>query len=151
MKVVLILAVFCIGFTLSFAQDANMATWKLNEAKSKLSSRAPKNTTVIYEAAGDNVKVTVDGVDPDGKPIHHQWIGKFDGKDYPVIGDPNEVSRSYTKIDDHTLGLNVRRRGNATASGRIVVAPDGKSRTVTMTGTDPTGKTFQSITLYNKQ
>ena len=151
MKVVLILAVFCIGFTLSFAQDANMATWKLNEAKSKLSSRAPKNTTVIYEAAGDNVKVTVDGVDPDGKPIHHQWIGKFDGKDYPVIGDPNEVSRSYTKIDDHTLGLNIRRRGNATASGRIVVAPDGKSRTVTMTGTDPAGKTFQSITLYDKQ
>jgi len=61
MKVVLILAVSCIGFTLSFAQDDNMATWKLNEAKSKLSSRAPKNTTVIYEAAGDNVKVTVDG------------------------------------------------------------------------------------------
>jgi len=82
MKVVLILAVSCIGFTLSFAQDDNMATWKLNEAKSKLSSRAPKNTTVIYEAAGDNVKVTVDGVDSDGKPIHHQWIGKFDGKDY---------------------------------------------------------------------
>lgn len=151
MKVVLILAVSCIGFTLSFAQDDNMATWKLNEAKSKLSSRAPKNTTVIYEAAGDNVKVTVDGVDPDGKPIHHQWIGKFDGKDYPVIGDPNEVSRSYTKIDDHTLGLNIKRRGTATASGRIVVAPDGKSRTVTMTGTDPAGKTFQSITLYDKQ
>jgi hypothetical protein len=151
MKVVLMLAVSCIGFTLSFAQDGNMATWKLNEAKSKLSPRAPKNTTVIYEAAGDNVKVTVDGVDPDGKPIHHQWIGKFDGKDYPVIGDPNEVSRSYTKIDDHTLGLNIKRRGNATASGRIVVAPDGESRTVTMTGTDPTGKTFQSITLYDKQ
>jgi hypothetical protein len=49
------------------------------------------------------------------------------------------------------LGLNIKRRGNATASGRIVVAPDGKSRTVTMTGTDPTGKTFQSITLYDKQ
>jgi hypothetical protein len=152
MKLVLTLAAMCfIGLALSFAQDANMATWKLNEAKSKISSRAPKNTSVIYQAAGDNVKVTVDGVDPDGKPIRHEWIGKFDGKDYPVIGDPNEVSRSYTKIDDHTLGLNIKRRGNATASGRIVVTPDGKSRTVTMTGTDPTGKTFQSIAVYDKQ
>jgi hypothetical protein len=151
MKVVLTLAMCFIGLTLSLAQDANMGTWKLNEAKSKMSSRAPKNTTVVYEAAGDNVKVTVDGVDPDGKRIHQEWIGKFDGKDYPVIGDPNEVSRSYTKIDDHTLGLNIKRGGNATASGRIVVTPDGKSRTVTMTGTDPTGKTFQSITVYDKQ
>jgi hypothetical protein len=34
-----------------------MGTWKLNEAKSKLSSGAPKNSTVVYEAAGENVKV----------------------------------------------------------------------------------------------
>ena len=149
MKVVLILAVFCIGFTLSFAQDANMATWKLNEAKSKLSSRAPKNTTVVYEAAGDNVKVTVDGSTLMVSRSITNGLASLTAK--TIIGDPNEVSRSYTKIGDHTLGLNIKRRGNATASGRIVVAPDGKSRTVTMTGTDPTGKTFQSITLYDKQ
>jgi hypothetical protein len=55
------------------------------------------------------------------------------------------------RLTTNTLGLNIKRGGNATASGRIVVTPDGKSRTVTMTGTDPTGKTFQSITVYDKQ
>jgi hypothetical protein len=41
-----------------------MGTWKLNEAKSKLAAGLPKNTSVTYEAAGDNIKATVDGVDP---------------------------------------------------------------------------------------
>jgi hypothetical protein len=69
---------------LSLAEDLNMGTWKLNEAKSKLTRGAPKNTTVVYEPVGDNVKVTVDGVDANGKPTHNEWIGKFDGDDYPV-------------------------------------------------------------------
>jgi hypothetical protein len=46
-----------------------MGTWKLNEAKSTFASGATKNSTVVYEAAGDNVKVTVGGTDKDGKPL----------------------------------------------------------------------------------
>ena len=41
-----------------------------------------------YEAVGDNVKVTVDGTDGEGKPTHNEWTGTFDGKDYPLTGDP---------------------------------------------------------------
>jgi hypothetical protein len=88
------LAVLFIGAAVCFAADANMGTWKLNETKSKFGAGATKNTTVVYEAAGDMVKVTVDGVDSDGKPVHSEWTGKFDGKDYPVTGDPNSDARS---------------------------------------------------------
>ena len=59
------------GAALSFADNPNMGTWKLNEAKSKIPAGAPKNTTVVYEAAGDSVKVTTDGTDRDGKPVAH--------------------------------------------------------------------------------
>jgi len=75
-----------------------MGTWKLNERKSKLAPGMPKNNTVVYEVAGDNVKVTVDGTDNDGKPTHNEWTGKFDGKDYAVTGDPNSDERSYKKL-----------------------------------------------------
>ena len=34
------------------AEDVNMGTWKLNDAKSMISPGAPKNTTVVYAAAG---------------------------------------------------------------------------------------------------
>jgi hypothetical protein len=134
-----------------FGQDAMMGTWKLNESKSKLSPNMPKNTTVVYQAMGDNMKVTIDGTDSAGKPTHNEWMGKFDGKDYPVTGDPNSNMRSYTKIDDRTLGFNVRKGGERTTSGRIVVSADGKSRTVTVSGTDPSGKKFSSTAVYDKQ
>ena len=112
---------------------------------------APKNNTVVYEAAGDNVKITVDGIGNDGKPTHDEWTGKFDGKDYAVTGNPNSDMRSYTKIDDHTLGFNVKKGGKVTTSGRVVVSADGKSRTVTTSGTDPQGKKFKSTAVYDKQ
>ena len=80
-----------------------MGTWKLNEAKSTIPAGAPKNTTVVYSAAGDSVKVTVDGVTGDGKPAHNEWTGKFDGKDYPVTGDPTTDARAYKKVDDRTM------------------------------------------------
>ncbi len=86
--IVLAYGVCFVGDALCFADDAHMGVWKLNEAKSKLGPGVPKNNTVVYEAAGDNVEVMVDGTDSDGMPTHNEWMGKFDGKDYPVTGDP---------------------------------------------------------------
>jgi hypothetical protein len=149
--ILLMFATCLVGLTLCFAEDATIGTWKLNEAKSKLPAGAPKNNTVVYEAAGDNVKVTVDGVDADGKPTHNEWTGKFDGTDYPVTGDPNSDARSYKKIDDRTLGLTVKKDGKVTVTGRIAVSADGKSRTVTTSGTDPKGRKLKSTAVYDKQ
>jgi hypothetical protein len=127
-----------------------MGTWKLNEAESKLSGMA-RNNTVVYEAAGDSVKVTIDGTDPDGKPMHSEWTGKFDGKDYPVTGDAISDSRAYKQIDDHTLALTVKQGVKVTITGRIVVSADGKTRTVTTSGTDSAGKKVKGTAVYDKQ
>ena len=149
--IVLSLVVCFVGVAVCFADDAFTGTWKLDEAKSKLAAGAPRNNTVVYETIGDYVKVTIDGTDKDGKPTHNEWTGKFDGKDYPVTGDPTSDSRSVTKIDDHTLGFNVKKAGKSTTSGRIVVSADGKSRTVTTNGTDSKGKKTTSTAVYDKQ
>ena len=144
--------VFCLaGAMVSLASDPNIGTWKLNEAKSKLAPGMPKNTTVVYEAVGDQVKVTVDGVDAAGKPTHNEWTGKFDGKDYPVTGDPNSDMRSYKVIDDRTMELTLKKGGKVTITGQIVIAADGKSRTVSTKGTDAQGKAFEGMAHYDKQ
>ena len=148
---VLTLSLCLIELVMGLAQDAQMSTWMLNEAKSKLIAGAPKNNTVIYEAVGDQVKVTIDGVDRNGKPTHNEWTGKFDGRDYPVTGDPSSDKWSYTKVDDHTLGLNVKKNGKVTVSGRIVVSGDGKTRTVTTSGTDSKGNKVTGVAVYDKQ
>ena len=148
---VLTLALCFVGAAVSFAADGFIGTWKMNEAKSKLSPGTPKNSTVVYEAAGDNVKVTIDGTDSDGKPTHNEWTGKFDGKDYPVTGDPSSDSRSLKKINDHTLTFAVKKGDKITTTGRIVLSADGKTRTVTTSGTDSKGKGFSGTAVYDKQ
>jgi hypothetical protein len=147
-RVSLLFVMLCFVATLSFAADPHMGTWKLNEAKSKFAPSANKNHTVVYEAAGDNTKVTVDGTDAKGNPIHNEWTGKFDGKDYPVTGDPSSDSRSYKKINARTLAMTIKKDGKVTQTGRIVVAPNGKSRTVTTTSASDKST---STAVYDKQ
>ena len=149
--IVMTVAVCLVAGAVCFASDVQMGTWKLNEAKSKFAAGAPKNNTVVYEAAGDKVKVTVDGVEGAGKPTHNEWTGSFDGKDYPVTGDPTSDTRAYKKVDDHTLELTGKKDGKATVTGKIVVSADGKSRTVSTSGTDAMGKKMKNTAVYDKQ
>ena len=149
--IILTLSLCFIGAAVCFAQQPQMGTWKLNEAKSKIAPGAPKITTVVYEAAGDSVKVTVDGTDGEGKPLHSEWTGKFDGKDYPVTGDPNTDTRSYKKVDDHTLESTNKKGDKVGITARGVVSADGKTRTVTLHGTDSKGKKYTSTAVFDKQ
>jgi hypothetical protein len=149
--IVLTVALCLLAGAVCFASDANMGTWKLNESKSKIAAGAAKNNTVVYEAAEDKVKVTVDGVDGDGKPAHNEWTGNFDEKDYPVTGDPGSDTRAYTRVNDHTLEMTIKKDGKVTVTGRVVVSADGKSRTVTTSGTDAKGKKVKNTGVYDKQ
>ncbi|MGH9971817.1 MAG: toll/interleukin-1 receptor domain-containing protein, partial [Pyrinomonadaceae bacterium] len=128
-----------------------IGTWKLNPAKAKFSPGSANNHTVVYEAMGDTVKVTVDEVDANGNPTHNEWTGKFDGKDYPVTGDPTSDTRSYKQINERTMELTGKKGGKVTLTARIVVSADGRSRTVTTTTTDANGKRFSTTAVYDKQ
>ena len=150
-KTMVLLLVACLAGTTLVAQDPQIGTWKLNEAKSKLNPAGVKNHTVTYEAAGVNVKVTVEGTTADGKAFKSEWTGKYDGKDYPVTGDPQSDARSYTKRDDRTLTFSGKMAGKVTVSGKVVVAADGKSRTVTSTATDAKGQKVSITAVYDKQ
>lgn len=149
-KIALTLVVCLAGAALCYASDTVMGTWKLNEAKSKFSPGATKNTTVVYAPAGDQIKVTTDGTDADGKAVQSEWVGKFDGKDYPLTGDPSST-RAYKKINDRTLELTNKKDGKVMTTGRAVVAADGKSRTVTIKGTTSDGKKVDYTAVYDKE
>jgi len=133
------------------AEDANVGTWKLNEAKSKLSTASAKNTTVVYTAEGDKLHCVVDGVDANGKPAHNEWTGKADGKDYPVTGDPTSETRSLKKVNDHLYTLAVKKEGKVTTTGRVAFSADGKTRTLTGNATDASGKKTSYTWVYEKQ
>src|ERR1043166_8976765 len=74
------------------AANPQMGTWKLNEAKSKLHPGMGKSTTVMYVQEGDKIKVTVDGMDKDGKAAHSVWVGKSTTVMYVQEGDKIKVT-----------------------------------------------------------
>ncbi len=150
-SVVLTLVLCLVAAAVCFAADPFMGTWKLNESKSKIPPDVQKNHTVVYAPDGDNVKITVDGTDPSGKPAHNEWTGKFDGKEYPVTGDPNSDSRSYKKVNDHTLDMTAKKEGKEVMKGKIETSADGMSRTVTLDGKDSKGQKVHVTAVYDKQ
>jgi hypothetical protein len=145
------LAVFFGSALVAVAQDPNMGTWKLNEAKSHFAKGATKNHTVVYEMAGDDIKVTVDGTDDGGNAVHSEWTGKFDGKYYAVSGDPASDMRMYRRVNKSTLAIRGKKAGKATLSGTITVSRNGKTRTVTTSGRNAQGRWVTNTAVYDKQ
>jgi hypothetical protein len=152
LRTTLLAVAFCLAAVMCFAaNDALMGTWKLNESKSKIGAGAPKNHTVTYEAAGDDIKVTIDGTTADGTTMHSEWTGKFDGKDYASTGNPNEDMRSVKQVNDRTLDVTSKKDGKVVLTAHVVLSTDGKSRTVTTHMTDAKGKKITSTAVFDKQ
>src|SRR5262245_44540501 len=133
-----------------FAANPQIGTWKLNEGKSKVAPGMGKSTTVIYSQQGDKIKVTVDGLDKDGKPTHGVWAGKWDGKPYKAKGNLAWDSAAYKVVNEYTNDITTWKNGKMVWTGHISVSKDGKSRTVTVNGTDANGKKFTSKAVYDK-
>lgn len=145
-------AVLCLtAVVVTFAADPNVGTWKLNEAKSQFAGGAVKNVTVTYTTVGENYKCMVEGVDGAGKATHNEWTGKFDGKDYPVIGDPSANTRSLRLVKPGHYALTNKKDGKTIVTGTVDFSADNKSRTLTTDMTDAAGKKQKSIAVYDRQ
>jgi hypothetical protein len=148
---VVIVALSFMAAAACFAANPQMGTWKLNGAKSKLPAGMGKNNTVVYSEAKDKLKVTVDGVDKDGKPTHGVWVGQADGKTYKMKGNLPWDAAAYKVVNDHTYGITTMKGGKVRTTGTSTVSADGKTRTVATEGTDADGKKFKSKAVFDKQ
>src|SRR6266571_8823879 len=115
---VMAVALSFVAAAVCFAANPHMGTWKFNEAKSKMPAGMGKNTTVVYAEQGDKIKVTVDGVDKDGKPTHGVWVGKPDGKAYPTKGNLPYNSVAYKVVNDRTYDLTAMKDGKMVWAGK---------------------------------
>jgi hypothetical protein len=139
--------------------DTLVGTWKLNVAKSKYSpGPAPQSNTIKFDAVDGGIKLTADGVDAQGRKTHNDYTAKYDGKDYPahpmLDGKPNPNAAdtvSYKKIDDYTYEVTAKLKGKTLNVARHVISKDGKTRTVTTTGTNAQGQKLNDVTVFEKQ
>jgi hypothetical protein len=125
-------------------------TWTLNVAKSKFSpGPAPKSMKVTYAPAGDSLKISVD-VSSDAGAEHWEMSGKYDGKDYPVTGNPAADTASFKRVDDHTGESTFKKDGKVTSTNTRVLSKDGKTLTITSKGTTPDGKPRHDVQVFEK-
>ncbi len=135
------------------AADPQIGIWKLNLAKSKYSpGPAPKSSTTTITAAGAGTKVVVDQVPADGAARHWEFTGNYDGKDTAVTGNnPDADTVARTRINANTVKTVAKKGGKVTTTQSSVVSSDGKTRTVTTTGTNAAGAAVNNVAVYDKQ
>lgn len=136
-----------------FAQtDPIIGTWKLNLAKSKFSpGPPPKGRTVTYEVVGQGFKITTKGTDAEGKPTDYQYTANYDGKDYPVTGNPDWDTIARKRIDAYKMEITRKKAGKVVSTASSVVSKDGKTRTVTEKGVNAKGEKISNTLVYDKQ
>ncbi len=143
---------FVLGFSASlWAADPFVGTWKLNLAKSKLPSPAPKSQIFKCEAQGDTFKWSFDLVEADGKVIHSEWSGKYDGKDYPVKGDPTVDVTAIKKTGANSIEDIDKKAGKEVGRYQVTVSKDGKTMTANGTFKDAKGQETTVIMVADKQ
>ena len=132
--------------------DPIVGTWKLDVAKSTYKpGPAAKSATVVVEPAGKGIKVSVDAVGADGTPAKWGFTTQRDGKEVPVTGSALYDTASTTMPSPTTGTTEYRKGGKVVITSKLAMSADGKTMTLTSTGTDPKGQAVHNVTVYTKQ
>ena len=135
--------------------DSQLGVWKLNLAKSTFSPApvpSPRGGSTTVEKAAKGTKVSVVQELADGTTREYSFTSEYDGKDVPIVGahpDGDTVSR--TRVNASTVTTVLKKAGKVTTTQVSVVSSDGKSRTITTTGTNGKGQTVHHVTVYERQ
>ena len=107
-----LMMLFALSVGLKAAQSPFSGTWKLNPTKSTISAPSPRSETIHAEADDNGIELNGEAVDPaTGKPTKSGYKAKFDGRDYPVAGDPRVDSIALQRIDANTLRATTKKGG----------------------------------------
>jgi hypothetical protein len=128
-----------------------LGSWKLNPAKSKFSpGPAPASGTATFTAVGQGVKAVVDTVATTGAKIHWEYTADFDGKPHPVTGNPDGDMVVAKRVNATTVETTYTLKGKQTTVNTRVVSADGKTMTVTSTGTNAQGQKIDNMQVFEK-
>ena len=87
----------------------------------KMVNISSNGTTVTLQSTPNGLKMS----DNNGE----SYDAKFDGKDYPIQGDPGNTMVSLKKVNANTLEETDKRGGKIVYTARITVSADGKKIT----------------------
>ena len=133
--------------------DPVIGNWQLNLAKSKfVPGPAPKSETRVYTGKGVRTMCTVRTTDADGKPFEGVSTYAADGKDYAFNDYPNgDWMQSVTQVDPYTITATIKESGKVVQNVKRVISKDGKTLTITTTGTNGKGQKIDELRVYDRR
>jgi len=128
------------SLALAFPQGASAAdpnaklwngTWHLNAAKSKFASSAKEQSeTTTYNISHGKVAMKSSSKDPSGKALNFSYSAGYDGKWYPMVGNPNADRISLKVISDREVKASSQLHGKPSVESIAKVSADGKHLTL---------------------
>ena len=112
---------------------------------------ALKSETRTYTQNGDSLEVVIDIVNADGSASALSWAAHFDGKYYPMVGNPGADMITITMLGASTLDTTMKKGGKVTGTRRFTVSKDGKTMTSWVGGTNNAGLPQSNFTVWTKQ
>jgi hypothetical protein len=154
-RLIVLAAVFAIGTSghLRAAQDPDpvLGTWVLDVAQSTFSPGPPnRSQTRTYEQTKDGVRFVLTSIGASGAVTRVEYTARYDGKDYPLTGSPSSDSVSMTMIDRWTVDAVEKKAGKPSFHVTRVISKDGKTMTVTSSGTNANGVAIRNVLVFER-
>jgi hypothetical protein len=125
--------------------DPVVGTWKLDVSKSTFTAGpAIKSQTRTYSQSGKTITLVMKSVGADGKKSTTHTTYHFNGKDFPVTGNPDYDHLSGKQVDD-------KRGGQEVGTTSRTVSKDGKTLTSKIKMTTAAGEKTESVLVFDKQ
>ena len=107
-------------------------TWHLNASHSRISSPGGKTSdTRTYRVIGNKVTLKSTGTNALGEPLQFTYSAAYDGKWYPMVGNPVGDSIAVTLVNPRRANARVKLHGTPSATSTVAVSTDGKHLTLT--------------------
>ena len=149
---ILATAAIAIASLSAHASDPVAGTWELNLEKSKYSpGPPPKSQTRTFVVTDQQVKMISKSIDAKGNEIVHQYSAMRDGKDYPFEGWAIADTISITPVDTFTETFRQKKAGEVVVTGTRVISKDGKTMTISLKFTTPTGQQVDNVMVFDKR
>ena len=142
--------------------DPRLGTWKLKAAKSKFSPAfyalmklaPPKEQTIVFRELGvGELEMTITGTMTDGKLITSKGTFPRQGGAVKIQQSPLPEGMTIvtTRIDPNNSVVTYMLNGKQVFVSQGVISKNGKTMRNTFKGTDPQGKPFEQLAVYDKQ
>jgi hypothetical protein len=143
-----------IDVQMAVAADADpvVGTWILNPGKSMFKSGpAITSQTRTYSQSGDEISLDMKTVSADGKEASSHTTYHFDGKSYPITGNPDYDNLIGKRLNSHMAQFTLKKGDKVIGHTTRTVSKDGKKLTSTLHETTASGAKVDQVLVFDKQ